>query len=476
MSADRDRWLSEIDLSKVLAMLRGAGVVEAFYKVLPRNANSKNQVYLASDLSQLGKIPSGNVTLHTSTSRKSGKQKAVFRSSVDFHWIRSDGQTRVAPQTKLICYPQYPEVRFSGFLKACEDAPSFLWVKDKRGEEPDRILILGICSDKRVVGITLPPESPAAKEIRASETVHDSYGVLKVLPLARQKEKSGLSMLLAEICRIHRLNWVDAIRLDSKGNPIPCNGTNCAGYTLEAQLGIRPNGYSLPDFRGWEVKARQVSNALNPGSSVVTLFTPEPDSGIYVDDGVSQFISRYGYQDLRGREDRLNFGGIYRAGSLPDKRTGLRLALAGFDLKAGHLDPRGSIQLLDASNNIAAAWSFAKLMDHWKAKHAQAAFVPCQTNPEVRRFRFGNGILLGQEAEFRRFLRAVEQGKVYYDPGIKIEAVSTDKPRTKKRSQFRIKSSDLSELYVRFGSVDACNEESAAQYLESEKSDPSKRR
>ena len=37
-------------------------------------------------------------------------------------------------------------------------------------------------------------------------------------------------------------------------------------------------------------------------------------------------------------------------------------------------------------------------------------------------------------------------GNIYYDPGIKMENVST-KPKIKKRSQFRIKSQNLPNLY-----------------------------
>lgn len=68
------------------------------------------------------------------------------------------------------------------------------------------------------------------------------------------------------------------------------------------------------------------------------------------------------------------------------------------------------------------SWSFAKLIDHWKTKHAHAAFVPAQQRlvPE-RQYRYGGSILLGKGAEFGLFLTALEAGKVYYDPGIKVE-------------------------------------------------------
>ena len=457
-AGDADKWLSQISLAAVFAMLRDNGATEALYKVLPKNANSKNQVYLAADFSQLGKIPMGEVTAHVSVSRKNGGAEAVFRSAVDFYWLDRDGRPSRAPNAKLIFYPQYPEVRFSGFLQGCRNAPSTLWVKEKRGEEPDRILILGIGNDNKVFGITLPPESPAAKEIRATEP-HDPYGVLYILPMPGQAKGSGFLELMHRLCAIHRRGWVPSTRLDRTGALVPCRSSNCNGNTLESLLGIQSNGYALPDFRGWEVKARNVGNADNPGTSVVTLFTPEPTSGAYVDEAFTDFMRRYGYPDTHGRDDRLNFGGVYRAGGPAHSRTGVRLVLDGFNPETKQYAADGAIRLVNAQDNEAMAWSFAKLMDHWKIKHAQAAFVPSELRKsDEREYRYGRSILLGEGAEFGLFLEAVHEGKVYYDPGIKLEGVSTERPKAKRRSQFRVNSKDLSTLYETSRIVDACAE------------------
>lgn len=455
---DADRWLSEIDLATVFAMLRDNGVTEVLYKVLPRNANSKNQVYLASDFSQLGKIPSGEVVAHQSVSEKSGKQEAVFRSALDFHWLDRNGNPHLAPRAQLIFYPQYPEVRFSGFLQGCRNPPTSLWTKDKRGQDPDRILLLGLGNGRKIIALTLPPESPAAMEILATSP-HEAYGALNILPMLGQEEGNGFLELMRELCGIHRRSWVPSTRLDRSGELVPCNASNCNGNTLESLLGIRSNGYSLPDFRGWEVKARQVSNTEKPGASTVTLFTPEPNAGIYVNDGIEEFVRRYGYPDTRGRHDRLNFGGIHRAGKPPHHRTGLRLVLDGFDAETKKCTSTGAIQLLDGRDNIAAAWSFAKLMDHWKAKHAHAAFVPSQQRREPGlQYRFGSRILLGEGAEFSRLLSAVDEGKVYYDPGIKLEGATSTSPKSKNRSQFRVASKNVPALYESSRVVDACTE------------------
>ena len=266
--------------------------------------------------------------------------------------------------------------------------------------------------------------------------------------------------LVTALRRIHEQGWVYSRRLDKNGKTVPCNSSNCNGNTLEALLGIRSNGISLPDYRGWEVKARQVVDSESPGSSTVTLFTPEPNDGIYAYSGAESFIRKYGYEDTLGREDRLNFGGIYRVNDEPHHRTGLRMVLDGYDADAGHFEPDGSVRLIDKEGKSAAAWTFLKLMDHWKAKHAKAVFVPSQLRELTEReYRYGRKVLLGEGAEFRLFLRAIHEGKVYYDPGIKLENVSSGRPSVKKRSQFRIRSGDLASIYISSSNLDVSSDE-----------------
>ena len=103
-----------------------------------------------------------------------------------------------------------------------------------------------------------------------------------------QLEAAGDSRtrLLGELERIHQLGWIRSKRLDRRGNTVACEAPNCGGYTLEAELGITPNGYSEPDFMGWEVKQFGVSDFDRLGSAVITLMTPEPTGGIYKTHGV----------------------------------------------------------------------------------------------------------------------------------------------------------------------------------------------
>lgn len=458
-----DQWLSEITLESVLAMMQDNGVTEVLYKVLPKNANSKNQVYLGGkDPSQFAKLPTGEMTAHTSVSEKNGKQEAVFQALLDFYWLTEDGNLARAPHAKMIFYPQYPEVRFSGFLLGCRKAPSTLWVKEKRGTELGRILLLGLGNEKKIIGLTLPPEAPATKEILGTGP-HARYEIFGILPISGKEEAdNGFVELMRQLCRIHNMGFVSSRRLDPAGFLVPCNASNCNGNTLEALLGIRSNGFSAPDFMGWEVKARQVPRADSPSATVVTLFTPEPTMGIYTDDGIEAFVRRFGYPDKKGRPDRLNFGGIHKCGQTAHRSTGLRLVVDGYDPE----NPKeylstGAVLLVDATDTVAAGWSFVKLLDHWKAKHAQAAYVPCMKSPNPPlKYRYGRNILVGEGAEFKLLLKAFHEGKVFYDPGIKLEGASTPTPSCKKRSQFRVNSKDVPDLYENSRVVDVCEPES----------------
>jgi hypothetical protein len=64
-------------------------------------------------------------------------------------------------------------------------------------------------------------------------------------------------------------------------------------------------------------------------------------------------------------------------------------------------------------------------------------------------------VRLCEGTDFLRFLRASADGKVYYDPGIKLENASDpQRKKTKRRSQFRIKSRDIAILYKNIAPVD----------------------
>ena len=204
-----------------------------------------------------------------------------------------------------------------------------------------------------------------------------------------------------------------------------------------------------PDFLGWEVKQHSVTNFTRPDSgAAITLMTPEPKGGLYQAQGVEAFVRRFGYADQLGRADRLNFGGIHKVGDRHGT-TQLTLTLQGFDAATVRItDANGSLALVSAAGEVAAAWPFNGLLEHWAHKHARAVYVPSQCRKEpARQYHYGHKVRLAQGTDPLRLLRALAAGAVYYDPGIKLEQASTAHPATKRRSQFRVASKHIAALY-----------------------------
>jgi hypothetical protein len=56
-------------------------------------------------------------------------------------------------------------------------------------------------------------------------------------------------------------------------------------------------------------------------------------------------------------------------------------------------------------------------------------------------------VRLVQGTDSLRLLKAFAAGAIYYNPGIKLENASTDKAKSKKRSQFRVASRNIGALY-----------------------------
>ena len=412
------------------------GCQKLYVKKLSPNDNSKNQVYLGGSFEILNIFPLSEIK----TEEAGDWNRERFKASINFSWISDDGNIYPAPNSQLILYPKYPEVRFSGFLARCENPPSELMTQ----RLADRLLFLSISNKGEILGYVTEPNSELATEFNALQA-DDEIGIFKVIDLPRAV--NNRAKLLDELYRIHQLNWITSKRLDKDGNILPCVSSNCGGYTLEAELGITPNGYSEPDFLGWEVKQFGVTNFERINSSVITLMTPEPTDGIYKTQGTEAFLHIYGYPDKTGREDRINFGGIHKVG-LQHSSTNLEMQLIGFDYESGKIrNSNGRIALVDIQGNEASSWSFSSMLLHWNRKHNQACYVPSLSETaDERKYKYGNKIILGTGTDFQLFLRQMAIGNIYYDPGIKMENAST-KPKIKKRSQFRIKSKFLGELY-----------------------------
>lgn len=424
---------------QLLAAMRDHGALRMVAKRLAPNDNSKNQIYLGGDYTAIQLLPFG--ALREDTAVAAGSKRARMKAAVELHWITRTGALERAAGANLILYPKYPEVRLSGLLKGLRDpGPAEIIVPRHEG----RWIFLGITGDGRILAFACGRGTPCANWAEQAVAVLGApqVGVFHEFTIPRK----GRPDIMTALWRIAERDWIDSKRLDGNGNILPCNSRNCGGYTLEAELGIRPNGRADPDYDGWEVKQFEVGNLAAPKGGRVTLMTPEPNGGLYADAGPEAFLRKFGYADRSGIVDRINFGGVHRFG-VRHTTTTLQLALTGWDTARNEMTRLdGGVELLDAHGEVAARWSFESLLNHWKRKHAKAVYVPSKCALEPRRYRYGSKVLACTGTEFPLLLAAFARGAAFYDPGIKLENAS-GKGELKRRSQFRIQMKDISALY-----------------------------
>lgn len=431
------------DIGDLKAAMRQAGVIRLYQKSLAPNDNYKNQIYLGGSFSVLNQLPAKRPEV-----QENGK---TIWAEVDFFWLEKENEKLRAPNTKLILYPQYPEVRLSGFLVGCKSRRGHYFDPGKLGRTVGRVMFLGVTGNGQILGHVTASGSKLSSQTFERQDTKDA-SLLR--PISLYDEFDDRDQLLSELARIHRKGWIESKSLRADGTIQACTSPNCIGFTLEAELGVAKNGRPEPDFLGWEIKASLVDRLdRSPTAKAQTLFTPEPTFGFYKTDGVEAFVRKYGYQDRKGREDRLNFGGKFVRG-VKASLTNLTLELVGYNSNSGTIENSGGgIVLLDQFGEVAAGWAFSGLLERWSRKHDRAAYVSGIKNPDLWQFRYGGEVRLAIGTDFSLFLRAVQNGLVYYDPGIKIEDASTSKPKIKRRSQFRIASSRLSELYHQIENV-----------------------
>lgn len=441
-----------INLNSLIKVMSDAGVKKIFLKKLAPNDNSKNQPYFGFHLTDLPFIPTGEIEASQSTSNKikETSRKIKYQAPVNLIWLDACGNRYPAPHAKLIYYPQYPEVRFSGFLRGSEVNASRWMSPQKQGRAQGRWLILGVSDSSEVFSYLVTPESSLSTELESVEFIHTTNIFREVSLGNRVTITDTRDALIAKLLEIHRMGWIAGQKLGKDLIPMAYKAQNGGGYTLESLLGITPNGIAEPDFLGWEVKQFSVKGFPRNSAKPTTLMTPEPNGGIYKEQGAAEFMRRFGYPDKSGKPDRINFGGKHVANSTC-KTTRLKLNLEGFDEHNLTItNANGAISLTNEAGTIAASWSFPKIMDHWKRKHSQAVYIPClmRSLPNgEREYHYGNEIELGTGTSFEMLLSAMARGFVYYDPGIKLENASNPNSTLKKRSQFRVNHKHLNTLY-----------------------------
>ena len=428
------------------------GCSEVLIKLLAVNQdNEKNQIYMGYSLELLSLIP-GKVSFRTPSESKakpgSKVGKSIVEHSLEFYWIEDGKAPAIAPRAKIIDYFQYPEMRFSGFLSGCVNPPDALRRESQDGYGR-RVLILGI-ADQKVYGTVLTDKtSSLVDEILRSPT-WPVHGMFRQLKISSSVEKEiNPDQLLEELRSIGSISRYESQILRTLGGSTePFRGTQGAGWTLEALLGIPRNSSGLPDKYGFELKAFL--------STTITLMTPEPNFGYRHDKGLTAFLKKYGWpgtkndgsQRFNGKHNTL---GVY-------KKSGLKLEIENWDLLTNSPTGSGSpnVLLIDPkSKEIAAGWTFEKLAEKWGKKHAGAMYVTAhkymqEPGPLASHYSFGPDVYCGRGTSALLLLKAIGVGAVYLDPGDRVNEAGEEK----KRTQWRVSkgrgvsfASTLSPLY-----------------------------
>ncbi|MEM7038743.1 MAG: MvaI/BcnI restriction endonuclease family protein, partial [Bacteroidota bacterium] len=180
-------------LSQLFASFADQGCGRIYVKTLRENDNSKNQVYFGGGYEAVSIFPASKVYAD-----HSGKAyRSIFKAALSFSWLDEDGNAWPAPRAQFILYPQYPEVRFSGFLAGCKQAPSNLMTVRQAG----RVLFIGVNDrTKALFGKVVEPDHPIAREM-ADFPAEAIAGVFKRIILRGKKAVTDTRAELLEALR-----------------------------------------------------------------------------------------------------------------------------------------------------------------------------------------------------------------------------------------------------------------------------------
>ena len=407
--------------------------------------NEKNQIYLGRGLDGVTNLFPAKISERSASESllkpKSTKGKPKLEARIDFSWLKRDGSLYPAPNTRIIDYFQYPEVRMSGFLKKCGGAPNSVRRRNQ-AEYGKRILVLGVNPNGQVIGIVLTKrEDPLVDKFPSLPNL-TAESVLKVWVVGRSTKNTPLKLLKIDLTKVIQGGWYSS-RILKPGavDAIPFEGTQGGGYTLEALLGVSANADKAPDLYGFEVKSYSKSR--------ISLMTPTPDGGFQGENTFKEFMDLYGRPAAKA-DGSIRFTGTHKCGAI-NKKTNMTLNILGYNSKNDRFgEDTGGIsgQLVYVPTNVVvASWSLGHLANSWNSKHALAVYVQTQkrvdldTGENKTMYSYGPNFVIGEGTDVWRLLRAIASGIVFYDPGDSIYITG----KAKHRPQWRINGGRLRE-------------------------------
>ncbi len=428
-------------------------------KLAPNQDNDKNQIYLGSGLTGVTnlfptQLKAGSES-ESSEKRKSSPRKQKIEAILNFYWLDDKGRQYAAPGAKIIDYFQYPEVRFSGFLRNCKKSPDALRRK-KQTVYGQRFLILGANEYGKTYGLVISQlEDPIVAKFPQLPQC-DSVPILDTHVIGKKPGSSPTQLITQELQNLAGI-WHPSLTLKEKNSiPIPFKGNQGAGYTLEALLNIPRNSSKAPDKHGFEIKSFKKGGKIS-------LMTPTADLGEEGSMSFKDFMDKYGWRGEKKRYSRV-FNGIYKF-RIPNRGKGYLLEIPGFHPETKQFEEASDLKyvgLVDPAKAILlSGWSFQKFLDSWSKKHASACYVEYESRPysgsdgqHDKEYRYSGRVYFCTGTTIFLYLFAIASTTVYYDPAHEIDQHGESHQRPQWRiSVTRKLEGKLNDLYHQVKSV-----------------------
>ena len=452
-------------LEQLRALFSRHGVERVFIKLLsPKQDNDKNQVYLGSSDNGVFTLFPGKFSIDGLAASESSAKRHSKRGdpkpcmALDFFWINAQEDTvHHAKNTKIIEYPQFPEARMSGFLSGADWVPDCMR-RSSLHKYGSRALALGSNRQGQTFGLAMTNGIDVVFDDLSSLPKSGVQPDLLFEYSVRSSLKTDQEQLLDELKSLADIWHPSSIRR-SGGGVSPFRGPAGAGNTLESLLEINANAKKEPDKYGFEIKSYKQGGKIS-------LMTPTADKGFEGEHSFREFMNEYGWRSVKD-PTRLVFNGIYRYLKV-NKGTNIMLDMLGFDSTSQKFaDDVTSIMPFLAKENddrIISGWSFEKLYASWTEKHAKACYVEYESRDfegdktlgHDKEYRYTGTVYICEGTSIYKYLKAIANQAVYYDPAhdIKIDKSPSVRPQWRiavTRKGFRLA---LEQLYSRVKMVE----------------------
>lgn len=215
----------------------------------------------------------------------------------------------------------------------------------------------------------------------------DGAFVLRSIDSPAFQTDDALIDLTGRFDEIRSKGWIDSLRAGDTG----------IGYTFETLLGIKENNDKRADFRGIEIKCKQIKNSGGKGGKI-NLFQQAPTWTAKL--SALERLHLIGQQDDHGRYS------CHSQVTTAENNLNLRL------------NPDATLNQIDLLKREASIghWPFSVLEERLREKHSRAVFVKAKVSNinERQRFQYEE-LIYCERPSIQRFNKLVSDRRIVFE-------------------------------------------------------------